>query len=48
MLNATWYSQSMGQGKILKEDAPNIIEYPKQHAITGGYVLMAFACKNAK
>ena len=45
-LNATFYSQSMGKGRILFEDTPNEILYPKPKTV--GYTAMKFACKNAR
>ena len=45
-LSSTSYSQSMGKGRILVEDNPNRITYPKP--ITTVYILMKFACKNAR
>ena len=45
-LNTTWYSLSTGKGRIIYEDSPNGIRYPKPNTI--GYVVMKFACDNAK
>ena len=45
MLNATFYSQSMGKGRILEEDNPNIIHYPRPN--TSSYEVMKFVCANA-
>ena len=45
-LNATWYSQSKGKGKILGEDTTTEIGYPKPN--TSGYEVMKFVCDNAK
>ena len=41
-LNETFYSQSMGKGKILEDSSPNKIEYPKPKEF--GYTSMKFAC----
>ena len=41
-LNITFYSQSMGRGRIIGEDSPNKIEYPKPNK--GGNTLMKFVC----
>ena len=41
-LNATFYSQSMGRGKILLEDTPNEILYPKPNTVT--HIVMKFVC----
>ena len=45
-LNVTYYSQSMGRGKIITESTPENIQYPKPNSV--GYVVMKFACKNAR
>ena len=45
-LNATWYSQSMGKGRITGESNLNEIQYPKPNSV--GYSVMKFACDNAK
>jgi len=42
LLNGTFYSQSMGRGKIILEDTPNKILYPKPKSV--GYVVMKFVC----
>ena len=41
-LNATFYSQSMGKGRILKEGTPNHSFYPKPG--TAFYDVMKFSC----
>ena len=45
-MNSTWYSQSMGKGKIIYEDTPNKIEYPNPNTVD--YIVMKFACNNAR
>ena len=45
-LNSTHYSQSMGKGRIVIENSPNKIEYPKLNTV--GHTTMKFACDNAK
>tara|TARA_A100001015_G_scaffold219071_1_gene246331 strand:+ start:511 stop:891 length:381 start_codon:yes stop_codon:yes gene_type:complete len=45
-INSTFYSQSMGRGKIITESTPENIQYPKPNSV--GYVVMKFACKNAR
>ena len=45
-LNSTYYSQSMGRGKIITETTPNKILYPKPNTVT--YTVMKFACNNAR
>jgi hypothetical protein len=44
--SSTSYSQSMGKGRIIIEDNTNRITYPKPN--TMAYILMKFACKNAR
>ena len=41
-LNETYYSQSMGKGRIVFEDSANKIQYPKPQSI--GYALMKSIC----
>ena len=41
-LNGTFYSQSMGNGRIISEDSPNKILYPKPKEV--GYIVMKFVC----
>ena len=47
-LNVTWYSQSMGKGRILFQDmatednVPNKIQYPKPTSVR--YEVMKFVC----
>ena len=41
-LNLTYYSQSMGRGKILLEDTPNKILYPKPKSVA--HIGMKFVC----
>ncbi len=43
-LNSTHYSQSMGKGRIVIENSPNKIEYPKLNTV--GHTTMKFACDN--
>ena len=45
-LNFTAYSQSMGKGRILFEDTPNEILYPKPKEVR--YIVMKFVCDYAK
>ena len=45
-INSTFYSQSMGRGKIITETTPNKILYPKPNTVT--YTVMKFACNNAR
>ena len=45
-LNITFYSQSMGRGKIITETTPNDVRYPKPKVV--GYIVMKFACNNAR
>ena len=45
-LNSTYYSQSMGEGRITDEFTPNKLLYPKP--ITIGYSVVKFVCKNAR
>ena len=45
-LNNTWYSLSMGIGRIIFEDSPNKILYPKPNTI--GYDVLKFVCDYAK
>ena len=45
-LNGTFYSQSMGKGRIVFENSPNDIQYPKPKSV--GYVVMKFVCDRAK
>ena len=42
LLRSTWYSQSMGKGRIVFEDSANKIQYPKPQSI--GYALMKSIC----
>ena len=42
LLNYSFYSQSMGKGKILLEDTPNKVLYPKPKTIAR--IVMKFAC----
>ena len=37
LMNLTFYSQSMGKGKIISEGNPNIIEHPKPESV--GYLV---------
>ena len=46
LLNLTLYSQSMGKGRIIGEDSPNKIEYPKPKEV--GYIVMKFVCDHTK
>ena len=46
LLNSTLYSQSMGKGRIVAENIPNITSYPKPNFHT--YELMKLACNYAK
>ena len=46
LLRSTWYSQSMGKGRIVTDNAPNITSYPKSNLHT--HQLMKLACKYAK
>ena len=46
LLNATFYSQPMGEGKIVQDSTHNKIIYPKPNS--NGYFAMKFACDNAK
>ena len=41
-LNVTAYSQSMGRGRIIVEETPNKILYPKPKEV--GYTVMKFVC----
>ena len=41
-LNDTYYSQSMGKGRIISEGIPNQIKYPKPNSV--GYIQMKFVC----
>ena len=41
-LNATFYSQSMGKGRIIFEGSPNEIQYPKPNEVA--HIVMKFAC----
>ena len=45
-LNGTFYSQSMGKGRIVDEINPNNVTYPKPNTV--GYTLMKFVCDYAK
>ena len=45
-INSTYYSQSMGRGKIITETTPNKTNYPKPTTIE--YIQMKFACNNAR
>ena len=47
LLNGTFYSQSMGRGKIIDEDSPNKIKYPRVPKVLE-YAAMKFVCDNAK
>ena len=42
LMNETYYSQSMGKGRIVFEDSANKIQYPKPQSI--GYALMKSIC----
>ena len=42
LLNETYYSQSMGKGRIIGEDTPNEILYPKPKEVR--YIVMKFVC----
>ena len=46
LLNQTYYSQPMSKERILYEDSPNIIQYPKPKSV--GYTVMKFVCDYAK
>ena len=46
LLSSTSYSQSMGKGRIIFEENPNRITYPKPESV--GYEHMKFACDNAR
>jgi hypothetical protein len=41
-LNVTYYSQSMGKGRILFEDSPNKIKYPRPKSLE--HTAMKFVC----
>jgi hypothetical protein len=41
-LNSTYYSQSMGKGRILFEDSPNKIKYPRPKSLE--HTAMKFVC----
>ena len=45
-LNSTYYSRSIGEGRITDEFTPNKLLYPKP--ITIGYSVVKFVCKNAR
>lgn len=44
--NVTYYSQSMGKGKIIGEDTFNIIKFPKVDTV--GFGVMKFVCDRAE
>ena len=45
-MNDTYYSQSMGRGRIIVENSNNKIDYPKPKSV--GYSVMKFGCDNAR
>jgi len=45
-MSLTFYSQSMGKGKILNELTPNKIEFPKLKSV--GYIVVKSVCEYVK
>ena len=45
-LNVTFYSQSMGKGKMIQDESLDDVDYPKPKSV--GNTLMKFVCNNAR
>ena len=45
-LAITFYSESMGNGRIVREETPNFSSYPKPNSV--GYRFIKFICDNVR